>query len=495
MILLYPAVVSIMVGVVPAAELAATTTPAAVTAESLYGNAGKYVISTVAIIALVSMGNAGLVASARYPFAMSRNRLAPAFLSRVGERSGAPTASIITTGTVVAALVAFVPLLELAKLASAFQLLVFAFVNLALIAFRESRLAWYHPTFRAPGYPVVPIFGILASLGLLTRIGIVPTIGALGFIVAGFFWYRGFGQARASRESAARDAIRYRSQDRLLADTSDAVHDTGFKHVMVALRRPARVERQQNLIRLAFHLVASPGGRLHVLHFDDQLNVAVPSERDIEVAGARGIEITVDHDPEGNRRGLVHLYAERNDVDLVLADLPQELSATKHILRDWRWLRDHLPSDSAFMRNRHLTEINNIVVMGTGGPYDPLKLKMAARIAKGEGASLRLIHIAQPTASEEQMAAIGDYHRKLIETLDVPADSWVEAAEDLVETLTRLSRGANLVVLGAPSHRFHLVTDLADRIAEGVDCPSLLVHTPVFEQLSLRRRMIERFIS
>jgi len=90
---------------------------------------------------------------------------------------------------------------------------------------------------------------------------------------------------------------------------------------------------------------------------------------------------------------------------------------------------------------------------------------------------------------------IGDYHRRLGAALTVPSDSWVEPADDLVETLTRLSRGANLVVLGAPSHRFHLVTDLADSIAEGVDCPALLVHTPLHERPSLRQRVILRFIS
>jgi nucleotide-binding universal stress UspA family protein len=147
------------------------------------------------------------------------------------------------------------------------------------------------------------------------------------------------------------------------------------------------------------------------------------------------------------------------------------------------------------MRNRHITNIDNIVVMGTGGPYDPLKLSIAARIARGERARLRLIHVAQASASEDQMTTIGDYHRRLIDTLDVPADSRVAAAEDLVDTLTSLARGANLVVLGAPSHRFHLVADLADRLAEGVDCPALLVHTPAHESMSLRRKVIERFIS
>lgn len=51
------------------------------------------------------------------------------------------------------------------------------------------------------------------------------------------------------------------------------------------------------------------------------------------------------------------------------------------------------------------------------------------------------------------------------------------------------------MILGAPSHRFHVVMDLADSIAEAVDCPALLVHTPLFERPSLPRRLIEQFIS
>ncbi len=494
MILLYPAVVAVMIAVTAPDVLAGTATPAAVAAKALGGTVGLEIVSWTAIIALISMSNAGLVASARYPFAMARNRLAPAFLAKVGKKSGAPTNSIMVTGLVMGLLVATVPILELAKLASAFLLLVFAFENLALIAFRESHLAWYQPTFRSPLYPWMQWFGIVGALVLLTQIGVIPAVGAVGFIVAGILWYRGFGQARASRESAARDALRLRSQDRLVAETFKAVSSAGLQHVLVALRRPARAERAQSLIQLASNLVA-PGGRLHVLHLDAKLENVVPSIDDIAEMAGRDITVTVEYAPEANPRGEVHRYVSGAAVDLVLADLPQELQATKSIIRDWRWLREHLPSDSAFIRNRPPTGMDTICVLGTGGPYDPLKLNLASRIARRENASLRLIHVVQGEASPEQIASIEDYHRRLIAILDVPAVSVVEAANDLVQTVSRLSRGANLVLMGAPSHRFHLVTDLADRIAEQVDCPTLLIHTPTHENLSLRRRIIERFIA
>ncbi len=55
--------------------------------------------------------------------------------------------------------------------------------------------------------------------------------------------------------------------------------------------------------------------------------------------------------------------------------------------------------------------------------------------------------------------------------------------------------GANLVILGAPTHRFHLVADLADRIAEAVDCPALVVHTPTLERPNILTRGIQWLIN
>ena len=495
MILLYPSVAGVMIGVTPVTELASTTTPIANAAAALGGQLGQRVMAITAIIALISMANAGLVAAARYPFAMARNQLAPKFLKIVGKKSGAPTASTVTTGIVLALLIAFVPLLELAKLASAFQLLVFAFVNLALIAFRESHLDWYQPTYRSPLYPWIQAFGIFGCLLLLTQIGLIPMIGAGAFILAGIGWYRGFGKARASRESATREALRLRNQDHLVIETQNAIDGKGIDSVLVVLRRPAQAERGKTLARLASHIVHSPGGKLHIMHLDDGLQDTVPSEAQKLNASTRGVELTTEHYPGTNKRNAVHRYASQNKVKLVLADLPQDLPATRSIIRDWRWLQEQLPSDSAFLRHRYPAEISSIAVMGTGGPYDPLKLLIASRIAKGEGASLRLIHVAQEMASTQQLNTIERYHARLIETLDVPAESIVEPANDLLTTITRLSRDASLVVLGAPSHRFHLVDGLADRIGEEVKCPTLLVHTPTWENMSFWQRVIERFIS
>ena len=493
--LLYPAVVAIMVGVTPADELASTETPILTAAEQFLGTGGTYVVAGVAVLALLSMANAGIIASARYPFAMARNSLAPAFLARIGEKSGAPVAGITVTGIALILLVLFVPLIELAKLASAFQLLVFALVNLALIAFREAHLSWYKPEFKSPWYPAPQIFGIVASLALLTQMGIIAIAGATVFVIAGVAWYRAFGRARAVKESAARDALRLREDSRLVTNSQSAVATGGRKNIVVLIRRPTRLNRQETLFRLAVRLAEAPGGQIHVINFDADTARMIPTDTDLEWAQSLGITVTSEQYTDEDRRGMVHSYVEHEGVDLFIADLPQDLKATRHIIRDLHWLQEHLGCDTVFLRNRDVTNIDTIAVLGTGGPYDPVKIGIADHIARYENATVRFVHLTPTDAPPGLAESIHAYHEQLGDVLTVDWDDRVKPTEDLVQTLTEFSRGSNLVILGAPSHRFHLVADLADRIAESVDCPALLVHTPTLERPGPLTRSIEWLVN
>jgi amino acid transporter len=493
--LLYPAVVAVMVGVTPASELAHTETPILTAAMQFLGTGGTYIVAGTAVLALLSMANAGVIASARYPFAMARNSLAPPFLARIGTRSGAPVAGIMVTGVALILLVLFVPLIELAKLASAFQLLVFALVNLALIAFREAKLDWYKPEFRSPMYPVPQVFGIVAALALLTQMGIVPIVGAGVFVICGGGGFRAVGETRAVKESAARDALRLREDARLIQGSAAAVATGGYKHVLVLIRRPTRPSRQHTLFRLAVRLTEADGGRIHVINFDASTRHAIPTREDLAMAESLGMTVTTEHYTDEDRRGMVHSFVEREGVDLFIADLPQELKATRHINRDIRWLREHLICDSVFLRNRGVEGIDRIAVLGTGGPYDPVKIGIADHIARHEDAEIRFVHLLPQDAPPGQAESIRDYHVNLGEILSVPWDDRVRPTDDLIETLTKFSRGANLVILGAPTHRFQLVTDLADRIAESVDCPALLVHTPTLERPGIVTRAIQWLIN
>ena len=209
MTVLYVAVVGAVVGLSDPEMLkaggpggTASLTPMADGAGALLGGFGILFISIVAVVALTSMANAGVLSSSRFPLAMSRDDLLPPGLSRIDSRFKTPRNAVLLTGVVLLLLIAFVPVIELAKLASAFQILVFSVENAALVAFREADVPSYTPEFEAPGYPYVQIFGFLAGVGLLTQMGTLPILGAVGIIAGSGLIYVFYGRHRTDRTGA-----------------------------------------------------------------------------------------------------------------------------------------------------------------------------------------------------------------------------------------------------------------------------------------------------
>ena len=188
----------------------ASLTPMADGAGALLGGAGVLFISVIAVVALTSMANAGVLSSSRFPLAMSRDDLLPPALRSIDRRFKTPRNSVLITGVVLLLLIAFVPVIELAKLASAFQILVFSFENMALVAFRVADVPSYDPEFTAPGYPFVQLFGFIAGIGLLTQMGTVPILGAVGIIVGSALVYLAYGRSRTDRTGAVGTILRAR---------------------------------------------------------------------------------------------------------------------------------------------------------------------------------------------------------------------------------------------------------------------------------------------
>jgi len=220
MALIYIAVVGAVVGLSDPETLkhggpdgTASLTPMADGAALLFGGFGVLIISVIAVVALTSMGNAGVLSSSRFPLAMGRDNLLPSQLETVDDRFKTPRNAVLLTGALLLTLIAFVPVIELAKLASAFKILVFSIINVALIAFREADMPEYEPEFTSPGYPYVQIFGVLAGLVLLTQMGTLPILGAAGITLGGLVIYLVYGRSRTDRTGAIGTIIEHRRED------------------------------------------------------------------------------------------------------------------------------------------------------------------------------------------------------------------------------------------------------------------------------------------
>jgi amino acid transporter/mannitol/fructose-specific phosphotransferase system IIA component (Ntr-type) len=189
-VLVYGLGTTVIVGLVPPEELAGDLTSVATAADLLVGRWGVLAVSIAAILAFTSVANAGLLSASRLPLAMSRDHLAPPFLRRLG-RQGTPTYSILLTVGLIVAILVFLDPTYIVKLASAFQLTIFALVSVAVIVMRESRIDAYDPGYRSPGYPWTQICGVIAPAVLIVEMGAGPALFC-GALVAGssaYYWY------------------------------------------------------------------------------------------------------------------------------------------------------------------------------------------------------------------------------------------------------------------------------------------------------------------
>lgn len=191
----YTVGVYIIVAVLPPDELRSDLTPVATAAQAFFdwlpGGAGVLMIVIAAIAAFASTGNAGIMSASRYPLAMARDRLVSSRFAVLG-RFHTPTFAIVVTSGLMIAAIMLLRIESIAKLASAFQLLLFSILNLAVIIMRESRIEGYDPGYRSPLYPWMQIFGLLAPIWLIAEMGALAglfTLALVGITIGWYFYY------------------------------------------------------------------------------------------------------------------------------------------------------------------------------------------------------------------------------------------------------------------------------------------------------------------
>ncbi len=184
--------VFIMIAVLEPAELRSDLTPVATAAEAFFdwlpGRWGLFLIVAAAIAAFASTGNAGILSASRYPLAMARDHLITPRFASIG-RFGTPVPAIVVTSALMVFVILALDVEGIAKLASAFQLLLFGFLNVAVIVMRESRLASYAPGYRSPLYPWLQIVGIVAPVFLIAELGLLAIVMSLVMALGGVAWY------------------------------------------------------------------------------------------------------------------------------------------------------------------------------------------------------------------------------------------------------------------------------------------------------------------
>ncbi|WP_156105780.1 amino acid permease [Halobellus rufus] len=440
---LYALIVTVMIGVTDPATIADSETPMALAADATLGTAGVIAVVLAAILALVSTANAGILSSSRYPFAMARDDLVPDLMASISDRFGTPSNSITLTGVVLLLLIAFVPLLEIAKLASAFQILVFVLINLAVVAFREGS-AEYEPSYTAPLYPWMQIVGAIGGAVLLTQMGTVPLVGAVVLTAAGVGWFAVYGRNRVDREGAAVDAVRRQVGRNAVDRTRETIDETRRDHrVLVALDHELSKAEERWYVRVAAAVARANDGEVVVARFEqvpDQVSLTYASETespaDVQFE-AQTSELDAEFDVPISSgtivchdvRHAVVNYADHEGADLLLMEEAASPSGLRGLLfgSDVEWVLRHAPCDVALLNPgaNGLGECDVVGVLSDEGPYDPAKIAVADAIAVAAGGSITLAYAGRADASDIEGKTLQDYHAEVAALCSVPVESCV----------------------------------------------------------------------
>jgi APA family basic amino acid/polyamine antiporter len=511
---LYFLVAWVMAGNVDYEVLSTDIAPIASSAMAIGGPNMRLVFCVVAIAALVSMCNADVMAIARFPFAMSRDRILPAFLHRINPRFGSPAAAIMVTGVILFLLVTVLPVVTLAKLASGFLIFIFSVINVAVIVLRESGARWYRPTFKSPLYPWTQIVGILGGVWLLYALGLKPIIGVVAVVLVGTAWYFGYARSRVDRKSVVRhlwgEAKALEATIQAEAEECSWGKDQEPPRVVVPVfgSEPA----PSRLVRLAASFVEE--GRLEVLRLEEVSDSAslasflatddrtrTLAERAAQIGEEAHLQVDFHDVVTHNAKAALKHHAESTKAEWIVMEWP-----TRHDLRflvrhPLAWWIDHPPCDLAIFLDRAgpfdgdtSDDFERILVLAEPGPYDSLLVHVADKLASSQkDALITLFEPVDVDTSEAVMQQHAAYHEQLGSMCASPCRSLIVRGENPYKTIADVGKDYDILILGAPPERPFknlFVRSREDKAAAMAPCSVLKVKAPrhqVHHRFELRR--------
>lgn len=488
MILIYSLVVYVIVGVVPADQLGHGMNklmPLVQAGKELGGYWGMEIMSGIAVLALASMANAGLMAASRFPLPLARDQILPRVLSKISPTFSTPFISILLTGTIMILFISTLPVKSLAKLASAFLLVVFGLINLAVIVFRESEIEWYDPDFQAPMYPFLQLFGFLTCLVLIGFMGWFPLGGAATLLVGCLIWYYVYARPRVDREGAFfKSSIDEKDEVQIFQSARSSRSKKGESVIVPFFgledQDMIQVERR---IRLAAALCGSDE-RLDVVDFVEVPEQSFLSGFDPEPEAFSALEqrvqvleneisneIHLDQVVTHSSRGALRNYAEDEQPHWVVFDW-QEPSTWSVLIGTWTWWLENFPCDTLFFEDRDKPELKDIIVLTEPGPYDGEVVYAADHIAQYFDGEVTFMN-PLIRYSRRALEFVDSYQDELQELCDAPSNARSVSPDEWVDAVVERSTEADLILVGGltnDSYEGFNAKTSADEIISRAEC-------------------------
>jgi len=459
---------------------------------------GTYLLLLGGLLSTVSALNATTFSSTRVAFAMGRDRSLPDFFARIHAGNRTPYLALFGTGAIILAMVAFIPIEDVATAADVMFLLLFIQVNGAVLKIRREFGERLHYGYLLPFYPAVPVIGGLLQAALaiyLYRFSPKAWYLAGGWIVVGAGLYLAYARGRLQAKEESRIA-RVRQMER--------VPGTRGPEVLVAVAKGAEAAVE---LEIAGALARSMEAGIVAVHV-----VRVPRQTSPRVAAglttASGDLVSKLERFAKNRKVNLHsLVAVGHSVSQVMREVAEQ-QEVKLILLGWRGvlsrsrirgsIADALlrksPAHVLVVRDKGLPErVEKITLALSPQNVGEFILPATVAMARGFDAALRIVTYGDPDAEP-----LRDWQEKVGRRCreqgleESRLDLKISAPTDLVKALVREAEQADILVMGASRDWVdydHLLGALPDRVAEASTKTVVIAKGTEPKIMSLARRV------
>tara|TARA_B110000211_G_scaffold50728_1_gene55642 strand:- start:349 stop:2487 length:2139 start_codon:yes stop_codon:yes gene_type:complete len=470
---IYVVVSFVLVSNIPVAELSTDIKPIFTLADKLGGQTIGIIAAVVGVITLISTANAGVLAASRFPFAMSRDSLLPEFMSRVSDKFKTPIITIAATCVGMLLVIVFLDVVKIAKLASAFKVMMFIMVNLSVIILRETSAQWYKPKYKSPFYPWIQIFGIITGFFLLFYLGLVPILAIGAIFLLGTIIYA-FSNKEVTRTGVLR---KYGHRPALY------LFYTKKKQEEIETKRIEEIDKNlDGSLNPDAGVVVPLLGNEQSAEMLVEIAAAINKRETIqtvnitEVPNQTFLDAFMKDDPkilslERRISGLSKSKKINVDFEAVvtheLSDTIDQLGSQTNcdwLVMGWNgrahngilvsnpigWLLTNIRSDFALFKDNGVRYISRVLLALRPGRKDKNFLAVAERICSFYGAELTLLHVVSEKTEQPEIETMKSKSLALTSKIKTKTEVKILKSNDSIETISTQSAGYDLLILGTP---------------------------------------------
>ena len=464
----YVLVAIVLVGNVEASLLVNDIKPIYTLSQTLGGDAFGYAAGIVGVLTLLSMANSGVLASSRFPFAMARDKMLPDFLGSVSAKFMTPVYSIIVTAFIIGLAIIYLDVEKIAKLASAFKVLMFISVNLAVIVLRETNAQWYNPSYKSPFYPYVQVFGVISGVVLLAYLGLLPLLSVLGVFVFGFITFLFYGR-KTNRKGVFSSygifSFLFRSGkgsvEEYKTDVSSGEENVVNKNAEIVVPLLGDETSPETLVEIASSI--KEGVKLNAINLIEAPNQTFLEAVNTHSPRSESIKRRILNIKPLNKTSLTYETVSTHNVSNSIENITGQRKC-KWLVMGWEgrarsgilignpigWLLRNVNSSFALYKDNGVRSFEKVVLALRPGRQNKAFIEVAENICAFYGAELTLLNIVPLGAPRDSINKISDSSSKLISKTKCNSSLLVLESDNPLETITEQSANFDLLILGTP---------------------------------------------